>query len=251
MAGILKGKNGGSTPDPDPTLLTTQSLEREIKGLREVLETRMDGQDKIVSLMQASLLKRRTDIESEVMHLQRLHEEKFSSIQTQFIERDTRSEQSALDSKAAVATAFQAAKEAVAAALQAAKEAVAEQNRASSSAIAKSEAATTKQIDQIGVLISAANTATNDKIDDMKQRLTSVESRKIGATESKDDSRSNAALAISAIMAMIGIGAFVYHSNAPTPTPATTASIAPQPIIIQMPSVAPAPTTVTTTTPTK
>jgi cation transport regulator ChaB len=220
------------TQGPDPTILTTELMRREITALRDVLDMRIEGQADLIRLLQASLLKRRSDIAEGVSHLQILHEEKFSSIQTQFTERDTRTEQTSRDSKVAVD-----------AALQAAKEAVGEQNKSSALAIAKSEAGTTKQIDQIGVLITTTNNATNDKIDDLKQRITSVESRTVGHRESTGDNRATVALGISAIMAMVGIGAFVYHGNS---TPATTAVSAPQPIIIQMPSTAPAPTTTLT-----
>jgi hypothetical protein len=104
------------------------------------------------------------------MQLQRLHEEKFRSVAIQFVERDTRTEQTSRDSKVAVD-----------AALQAAKEAVGEQNKSSAMAIAKSEAATTKQIDQIGVIIQTNTAGFNDKIDDIKSRLTIIEGKATGA----------------------------------------------------------------------
>jgi hypothetical protein len=97
------------------------------------------------------------------------HEEKFNSVQVQFAERDTRTEQTSKDSKVAVD-----------AALQAAKEAVGEQNKSSTLAIAKSEAATTKQIDQISVIINTMAKGLDDKIDDIKTRLTSIEGRAKG-----------------------------------------------------------------------
>ena len=48
-------------------------------------------------------------------------------------------------------------------------------------AIAKSEAGTTKQIDQIGVLLTSAVTGISDKIDDLKERIASTENRIIAA----------------------------------------------------------------------
>src|SRR5580658_3724506 len=77
--------------------------------------------------------------------MERFHtvEVMFAGIQTQFIERDTRVEQTAKGSK-----------EALDAALQAAKEAVGEQNKSNSVAIAKSEAATNKQMDQLSANIT-------------------------------------------------------------------------------------------------
>jgi hypothetical protein len=163
-----------TVPIPDPTVRTIEQLQREIGGVKEqvvtlidgsrdVLETRLDGMDKAIDLLQAHASE---TIMNSVGHLQRVHEEKFSSIETQFKERDTRTEQTSRDSKVAVD-----------AALQAAKEAVGEQNKSNSLAIAKSEAAVTKQIDQIVMLISSGQAATNDKLDDVKARVLMLEGR--------------------------------------------------------------------------
>jgi hypothetical protein len=159
-------------PVPDPTTLTTDQLRREISALREILETRFVAVDKLLDSMQRNLDRRHEDIVDVVGNLRTLHEEKFHSIQVQFSERDTRTEQTSRDSKVAVD-----------AALQAAKEAVGEQNKSSALAIAKSEAATTKQIDQIGVILSATAGGLNDKIEDIKDRLTRQEGASKGASD--------------------------------------------------------------------
>jgi len=96
------------------------------------------------------------------------------NIQTQFKERDTRVEQTA-----------KASKEALDAALQAAKEAVGEQNKSNSVSIAKSEATTLKQIDGLAGSITALATTLNDKIDDLKERLTVIEGRASGDIETR------------------------------------------------------------------
>jgi hypothetical protein len=113
-------------------------------------------------------------IDEKISSLARIHEEKFHSIETQFIERDVRTESSARDSKVAVD-----------AALQAAKEAVAEQNRSSALAISKSEASTIKTIDQMGLLIQTGNKSVDEKIDDVKQRLVRIEGWGEGADKTK------------------------------------------------------------------
>jgi small-conductance mechanosensitive channel len=220
-----------STPRPDPTKLTTEQLVREIGALREILETRMDGQDELIKLVQNSLLKRRSDIIAETSHLNtvivekfNVVDEKFESVQKQFMEKDKRAEQSATAAKEAVATASQAAKEAVAAALQAAKEAVAaalqaakelgtEQNKSSAEAIYKNEAATNNQISQLGGLISATKQANDDKISDLKDRVNTIEARSVGGKENKDDFRSIAALMVSVVVAVGGLVAFFYHNQ--------------------------------------
>lgn len=167
----------GWTPVPDPTVLTTQQLYRAIQSSRDIIETRLSGMDKAIELLQKSTDKVPQMVKDSVSQLQDLHDEKFTSTQSalsavkegierQFAERDTRTEQTSKDSKVAVD-----------AALQAAKEAVAEQNKSNSLAMSKSENAFTKQIDQIGLLITTTAKGTDDKIDDIKTRLNSLESR--------------------------------------------------------------------------
>ncbi len=205
-------------PVPDPTILTTQQLMREIASLKELLVSRLDAMDKAVTLLndgasrsptinevylqheeklssihqhfeerdkrfeQAAVVhstaisaamkaagEAQIAVTEKTKHLEELHSEKFRSIQVQFMERDTRTEQTSRDAKVAVD-----------AALQAAKEAVGEQNKSSALAIAKSEASTAKQIDQIQVVINSNTKGTDDKIDDLKTRLTTIEGRSAG-----------------------------------------------------------------------
>jgi hypothetical protein len=173
--------NSDVRPIPDPTVRTTEQLQREIMMSRElietlvtgqnrVIETRFDGMDVAIKLLQTQTDRLPQHILDAVHQLQSLHEEKFRSIETQFVERDTRTEQTSRDSKVAVD-----------AALQAAKEAVGEQNKSNALAIAKSEATFTKQIDQIGVLISTLQKGLDEKIDDLRARLQAIESMKKGA----------------------------------------------------------------------
>lgn len=159
-------QNMGSVPVPDPTVLTTQQLLREIGLSREIIETRLNGMDKAIELLQAATDRQPTVIAAAVSDLQELHEEKFRSIEVQFRERDTRTDQTSRDSKVAVDAALSAQVKSVDA-----------QNISNALAIAKSEAGFTKQIDQIGTLIQATGKATDDKIDDIKTRLNSVEGR--------------------------------------------------------------------------
>ena len=153
-------------PVPDPTELTTKALLREIAMLRDVLETRLNGYDKAIELIQTSADKVPSKVDVAVKQLQDLHQEKFQSIEVQFRERDTRTEQTSRDSKVAVD-----------AALQAAKEAVGEQNKSNTAAINKMEMSFTKQIDQIAMLIGANNKSTDEKVGDIKDRLTGLETR--------------------------------------------------------------------------
>src|ERR1700690_3922794 len=100
----------GSTPVPDPTLLTTQQTERSIAGLREILEamihelrvvgdTRHKAMDEAIRLVQVEREKFPNLIDQKIDHASgvitetfKLVEEKFNSVALQFKERDTRSE---------------------------------------------------------------------------------------------------------------------------------------------------------------
>src|ERR1700730_18142228 len=142
-----------SRPDPDPTLLTTAALLREIDQLKNLTRGWVDA---------LQLL-----LESQLSNVNRLFEAKlsllterfsvvgqqFESIKVQFSERDTRTEQTAAGVEIAVD-----------AALQAAKEAVSEQNRSFTLATGKSETATMKQIDALGLAMQTANKGLDDKI---------------------------------------------------------------------------------------
>ena len=184
-------KERGSRPVPDPTFLTTDQLRREISALKELSEiarlgivdqltTRLEAMDKAIILLQTTSDKMPKHVSEAVQTLEKLHEEKFNSIATQFRERDTRTEQAAKDSKVAID-----------AALQAQKEAVGEQNKSNALAISKSEAAFTKQIDQTTVIVAAQGKALDekissmgksldDKISDMKDRIGTIETSSLG-----------------------------------------------------------------------
>jgi len=179
----------GSVPVPDPTVLTTQALLREIEGLRErsshdntmlreLIEARLDGNDQAIVLLRSTTDKIPVSIDSAIKRLQDLHEEKFNSIQTQFKERDTRTEQASKDSKVAID-----------AALSAQKESVDKQNTSNTLAVNKSEASFTKQVDEIGKRIDTVGKSLDEKVTDIKERLTTIESRTAGAIIQKQDTK--------------------------------------------------------------
>jgi hypothetical protein len=141
-----------------------EEASNEVQSLHSIVDARFDGMDKAIRLLQDISDKFTIRIDEKITSLKEIHEEKFSSIQVQFKERDVRAEQSSKDNKVAVD-----------AALQAAKEAVGEQNKSSTLSIAKSEASTIKQIDQMSLLIQTGNKAIDDKFDDIKERLTRIE----------------------------------------------------------------------------
>jgi DNA anti-recombination protein RmuC len=173
-------------------------VEVSLNGVKQIIETRLDGMDKAIELLQKVSDKFPSQVTDAVGQLQKVHEEKFHSIATQFTERDTRTEQTSRDSKVAVDAALQAAKEAVGA-----------QTQSSDRAIAKSEAATTKQIDQIGTQIGTIQKSIDDKIDDIKARLQAIESLKKGSTDAWVVVLGIAMLLLTAVMALGAVGIFI------------------------------------------
>lgn len=161
-------------PVPDPTTLTTAQTQRESAHTKELFDTRINAMDKAIQLLQAFADKSPTTaaVAQSVESLEKLHAEKFNSIQTQFKEKAVSDERSGKDTKDAVEKAFAAA-----------KEAVAEQNKANAMSIAKSEAATTKQIDGILANIVTATKTSDDKFTDIKDRLSAIEGQKKGGSE--------------------------------------------------------------------
>lgn len=185
---------------PDPTALTTQQLNREIAALKELVFVRLDAMDNATALFHANVTRVPTDTDRQIQHLQALmsetfalQTEKFTSVQTQFTERDTRTEQTSRDSKVAVD-----------AALQAAKEAVGEQNKSSALAIAKSETSTTKQIDQIGALINTSVAGINLLISDLKDRVQRIESEDRGEKTAGKDQQVQTMSLVSVVGLVIG-----------------------------------------------
>lgn len=189
------------------------SVDRQITGLKEALEARLDGMDKMAAAMTACLERRPVEIKDQITHLHDLimaeiakisavSVERFARIDTQFIERDKRTDQLSLADKTAVAAALQAAKEAVGA-----------QNTSNSIAIAKSESSTVESIRQLQTLFNSAIAAVNDKLNDTRSRLDRGDGNIIGTSDAKGQSRDDKidqrGFTFGIIGMIIGMGALV------------------------------------------
>lgn len=120
---------GDLRPRPDPTVLTTAQLLREIDNAKEQLRAECRGSFNVI-------------------------EKQFQAVDQRFDQAEKwRLEQKA-DNTAATG-----------AALTAAKEAVSQQNAASQQAIAKSEAATMKQISDLGARLTSVQQNLQDRLD--------------------------------------------------------------------------------------
>lgn len=192
-------------PVPDPTLMTTQQLQREVGAAREVMQSRIDALKDIVVRNAETLAKQPGDFDQKIAFLAKLYDEKFGSIATRFIDRDVRSDHTRLSTEAAIVSARQA----IEAAMLSAKEQNIEQNKANSVAVAKSEAATIKQIDQQGTIIATTTKALDDKISDVKERLTLIEGTMSGVSATKTDTTMSAGVFTAVVAACISAAGVV------------------------------------------
>jgi len=170
-------RDGGSRPVPDPTQLTTEALQREIKALKELIETRL------VSAAQLTEQKFRT------------HDEKFEKVEQEFELVERQRVEQKLDTKSAVD-----------AALIAQKEAVKEQTTASATAIAKSEAGTSEQLKQLGVIQNTAIAGVTTILNDLKERVVKIEALKLGSREATEDRQASTGLIAAVVGAIVGVG---------------------------------------------
>jgi hypothetical protein len=131
-------------PVPDPTILTTEQLHREIAALREF-------------------------VLGEIRHVGAINDERFRAVEAQFEQHIERTKEQKTDTQQAVQSA-----------LTSAKELVAQRNDASELAIAKSERSISKQIDALASVLDTSNQAQVDRIEDLKARVTRIEGRSEG-----------------------------------------------------------------------
>jgi hypothetical protein len=193
---IALPQRSGSTPNPDPTVLTTEQLLRSLLAERALTDIQFAAIKQLLDLL-------RGEISGQTGHQRELNDEKFRSlaeqvrtqgagVQLQFDERDIRSKAAEL-----------AAQVAVGAALQAQKEAAGAQNESNSAAITKSEAATAKQIDGIQALINSIAVSFNDKIAGIISRLDRSEMATLTQQTVRTDRRADTG----SMIAIIGLGA--------------------------------------------
>jgi len=185
-------------PIPDPTILTTQQLQREISALKEIIFTRLDANDKAVELLHADVTRVPTDTDKAIAHLKELHNERFEGIEKQFSERDTRMTRELEHSQ----TALEAA-------LLSAEKAVNKQNENFALSIAKSENSTNKQMEQMATLIHTSNGALEGKISDLKDRVTIIEGKTSGQMQAQVTHQTSNSFIIAVFVAAIAFVGFL------------------------------------------
>ena len=167
--GQQEHQNWDSRPVPDPTILTTEQSNRLELMLRNLISTEITHQDE---LFDEKLEGVRLQFSEKILSNIRQFGEKLTKIETQFEMLSDRTAEQKKDTK-----------DALDAALAAQKEAVAAQTASSEKSITKSETATIERIKAVETLLSASSRASDDKIDDLKSRITAIESVKLGSIE--------------------------------------------------------------------
>lgn len=195
-------------PNPDPTDRTIEQIRRENISLREIIETRLDGYDKAIALLQAAVDREPKPpvLESDIAHLGEMMNVRFSHIETRFSDRDKRNEQTTASNQTLVTNTIEAM-----------REAFLEQNKTSQQAIGKSEAATQKQMDQIEGKFGTEIRALHGNITDIKDDITRLKSLKEGSKETKEDLKAVWAIAAGAVALLVSITSVVYTVNRPAP----------------------------------
>jgi hypothetical protein len=211
--------------DPDPSLLTTSALLREISTLKEQLQealrgevriimTRIEGIEKAIQKASDDYTRVPTLLDREVTNIRALTDEKFATlairldgaderraekfraIEVQFVERDVRTDQ-----------ATRASQQALDAALAASKETMSEQHRSMLAALSEIKATWAKQTDSQTSLFQTETRALRDIAGTLEQRLTRIEAAALGSQGAKQEQHMGASFVISIIALLLtGIG---------------------------------------------
>lgn len=178
-----------NTPTPDPTILTTDALRREIKASTELTDAKLEAQ-------------------SNAHEAEKLHVEQINTLRDKLAAAESRSvdTQFALRDMAADKLAV-ADKTAIAAALQAQKEQAALTNNFMTLLVDKMDASFTKSVDAITKLIASNTETVTAIINDLKDRQSRGEARGGGMKESW-------AILVAAVMAVLAIISVVIAANA-------------------------------------
>jgi hypothetical protein len=135
------------TPIPDPSVLTTEQMLREVSRAEKLFRAEFEGYEATINALFDAV-----EVKFDLIERMRVEQKK-----------DT--------------------KDAVDAALAAAKEAVKEQTTASGLSITKSETATTEQLKQLSTTFTTANTGLTTLLNDLKSRVDRIENMRQGSKE--------------------------------------------------------------------
>jgi hypothetical protein len=194
-------------PNPDPSAITAEAIDRRVNNAERVISARIDGMEKAVGVFQGDLTRVPTQLDRAIESLRSLLEarqegasavikqrldgmdkaielfQKFTDRTPEYV-RDQVTHLRELHEagfesirtqfillKQATEQLDLANKTAIAAALQAQKESAGETQKSSQAAIAKSENSTSEAIKALTTTFNAAITGATDRINDLKSRL--------------------------------------------------------------------------------
>ena len=188
--------HGGNRPVPDPTVLTTEALQRGLQSER-------DHTDALARRLEASIVALQALGAAQDTGAAHLAAERFRSIEEHFRLVETQRVEQKVDTKSAVD-----------AALIAQKEAVREQTTASERAVAKSDAATAKQIEQLTATFRTAIDGVTSLLSDTKDRVGQIEATRRGSLDERGQQQTGLGSTVSVlglVVAVVSVAALVIN----------------------------------------
>ena len=188
--------NGGTRPVPDPTVMTTEALQRG-------LDSERDHTDALGRRLEAATIALRALLEARDIGASEVVAERFRSVDRQFELVETQRVEQKVDTKSAVD-----------AALIAQKEAVREQTTASERAVAKSDAATAKQIEQLTATFRTAIDGVTSLLSDTKDRVGQIEATRRGSLDERGQQQTGLGSTVSVlglVVAVVSVAALVIN----------------------------------------
>lgn len=196
-------------PRPDPTMLTTAQLLRELSNLESRITARLDAMDKATVLSHDDFTRIPTMLDREIGHVRefgaagvlRLNEmvdERLARVDTLFTELNKRTEALGLANATALA-----------AALAAQEKAYTEQNRSRDLAISKSDANTQQQIQQLQTQFQTELHAASETISEIKSRLDRGEGGTAGNKEARTERRLDTGLAVAISVGCVSLAGII------------------------------------------
>lgn len=164
--------------EPDPSVLTTQQLWREVANLKEMVVKEIERMDKAIDLAHADLVRVPTDVQKAVGALKELHEAQFLAMDRTigdrviYVDKLLAGAASLVEEKLkSVDSRFSEKDKQVAENFHTAESAVSKQNQHFEISINKSELFTQNQFNQVNILITSMKKEYDDKFGDLKDRL--------------------------------------------------------------------------------
>lgn len=205
-----------SRPTPDPTVLTTEQLERAVANIKEwisaqleIRDQRFRGIDTATEVLNETVNRTPTQIQTEIHHVRELMNVELKSIDGRFVERDERAKLDKDSERLARGIERETGEKALQAALNAQKESAADTNRSNQASIKKSEDSTKESIDKLerNLLLQLASLAS--KIEDDRAFLNKLELRINGIEQLKQGGKDSLAGIYAAIAAVGGLLAII------------------------------------------